>query len=207
MVALRERKKQRTRQALVRAALRLFQDKGYEKTTVAEIAAEADVSTRTFFSYFASKEDVVLYDAPQRMEEVMALIHTRGPGEPAGDLLRRIVQSSLEHARAEDDFDDVVEPQVRLALIMSVPALQARALQMLFDNQLRLAWALHEAYPDELDLVSCTAAVGSVVGAVKLTAVASLTRGDSPEQVREALPRAVDISIRGLRHLAGPASE
>ncbi|MET8007525.1 TetR/AcrR family transcriptional regulator [Nonomuraea glycinis] len=201
MVGLRERKKQRTRQALVRAALRLFQDKGYEETTIAEIAAEADVSTRTFFSYFASKEDVVLHDAPERMREVLARVRDRRPGEPVADLLIRVAGGSLDSATVEEGFDGVEEAQARLGLIMTVPALQARALQTLFGNQLRLARALQEAYPGELDLVQCAAAVGSLIGAVKLTAMATLTRGDSREQVWEALHRAIDVSVRGLRDL------
>jgi AcrR family transcriptional regulator len=60
---LRARKKQKTRESIQREAMRLFGKQGYDQTTVEQIAAAADISPSTFFNYFPTKEDVVLYDA------------------------------------------------------------------------------------------------------------------------------------------------
>src|SRR5690606_39905277 len=97
---LREPKKRRTRQALATAALRLFAERGYEETTVAEIAAAADVSPRTFFSYFPSKEDVVFAEIDDRLAEVSEHLR-RTPGETPMDTIRRAVIDVLEALGAE----------------------------------------------------------------------------------------------------------
>src|SRR6478672_7353166 len=59
---LRERKKQRTRELIATAALDLFSRRGYHATTIAEIAAAAEVSERTVFTYFPTKEDILFSD-------------------------------------------------------------------------------------------------------------------------------------------------
>lgn len=64
--SLRERKKQRTREALREAAIRLFAEKGYSRTSIEDIASAAEVSRRTFFRYFGSKEGVIFADADEQ---------------------------------------------------------------------------------------------------------------------------------------------
>jgi len=74
IVSLRERKRARTRQAIVDAAVDLFDRNGYEGTTVADIAAAAEIGTRTFFSYFASKEEVLFPESDARVRATIAAI-------------------------------------------------------------------------------------------------------------------------------------
>ncbi|NUW39941.1 TetR/AcrR family transcriptional regulator [Nonomuraea rhodomycinica] len=200
MAGIRERKKQRTRRALIEAALRLFAEKGYEETTLAEIAAEADVSTRTFFSYFASKEDVLLHDIEIRMERTIAIVASHAPDEPLPDLLMRIVRDALAQVSEDEDYD-AEETRLRIRLVTTVPGLQARALRMVFANQLRLVQALEEAYRGRLGMVEAAAAVGALAGAAKLAIVASVERGDSMQEALDAALRAAEISVRGLGSL------
>ncbi|MDR8413470.1 helix-turn-helix domain-containing protein [Nonomuraea sp. 3-1Str] len=200
MAGIRERKKQRTRRALIEAALRLFAEKGYEETTLAEIAAEADVSTRTFFSYFASKEDVIFHDMESRMERTAALVRDRAPDEPLPDLLTRIARDALAHAAGDENYA-VEEMPLRIRLMMTVPALQARALHLLYTSQLRLARALHESYRGRLSPVEAAAAVGAFAGAAKLAVMASVERGESMDQALDAALVATEITLRGLRSL------
>jgi len=79
-MGLREEKKARTRAALVGAAERLFAEKGYDGTTVADIAAGAGVSTRTFFGYFRAKEDVLFAGADERLAALAEALGTAGMG-------------------------------------------------------------------------------------------------------------------------------
>ncbi|WP_067185766.1 TetR family transcriptional regulator [Microtetraspora niveoalba] len=200
---LRERKKIRTRNALIDASLRLFDEKGFDETTIAEIAAAVDISPRTFFSYFAGKEDVVFFDHEARVEEALAVIADRRPGEPAIDLLVRAARQNVDHDFIGPDRTPGFADR-RARLIESVPALQARALHLLFDTQRRLARALLASCPGDLDPVEAAAAVGAILGAARLAAMTSRDSGASPDEIKAAARKAIDITIRGLAALGSP---
>jgi len=92
---LRERKRQKTRDTISKVALELFTERGYEQTTIAEIADAAEVSPRTIFAYFPSKEDIVFCDLPDTEERLAQALRERPDGATALDTLREFIAASL----------------------------------------------------------------------------------------------------------------
>jgi AcrR family transcriptional regulator len=99
--SLRERKKKATRRSLRRIALQLVADRGFAQVTIEDIAAAADVSPRTFFNYFASKEAAVFGADPERTAELLRRIVEEVPGETALEALRLIIVDEARHVSAE----------------------------------------------------------------------------------------------------------
>ncbi|AVH58940.1 MULTISPECIES: TetR family transcriptional regulator [Streptomyces] len=125
-LGLRERKKQRTRDALLRAALELFTSQGYEHTTVDEIAEAVDVSQRTFFRYFAGKEDAALFVQHLAESHFLAAVRERPPHEAPLEALRQAVLESWD--TIGEAINEVVPVELHMRtfqLIESTPALLA----------------------------------------------------------------------------------
>lgn len=200
---LRERKRVRTRQALMDAAVELFEREGYEEATVADIAARAEVGTRTFFSYFSSKEELLFPDIDARVQAATEAITTRGADERPADVLLRALRKVTE-----TDIEVFGElARVRMRLIQTVPVVRGRALQVQLDAQRDIAWRLHGAFPDELDEVEAAALVGAFVGAVVGALQALL---DDPEalsrgygHLSERVRKAADVALRPWRTRPG----
>jgi AcrR family transcriptional regulator len=120
VAGLRERKKQKTKVAIQRAALRLFKRQGYEETTVEQIAAAADISESTFFNYFPSKEDVVIYD--EYDPQIFAALATGKHDEPLATSIEKLIATLGDLFEA--DHDAIYE---RAKLSLEVPELRAHA--------------------------------------------------------------------------------
>jgi AcrR family transcriptional regulator len=101
---LRERKKQRTRETIARAAHELFVERGYHATTLPDIAEAADVSTRTIFAYFPSKEDILFSDFPAMVEALGQALASRPEGQDALEAVRDFILST--HAVEKSDLDE-----------------------------------------------------------------------------------------------------
>ena len=101
---LRERKKQAVKTALEQTALRLFMEKGYENTTVEEISEAVDVSTRTFFRYFATKDEVLFAHQAERLAAIRTFFAERPAHEPPADTVRAVVDFFAEDLAANADL-------------------------------------------------------------------------------------------------------
>jgi AcrR family transcriptional regulator len=127
-MTLRERKKQQTREGLAAAAVDLFMERGYDATTVEDIAAAVDVSPRTFFRYFPTKEDVIVDLLRAGVVDLVERVAARPLSEPLATSLRAA-------ARAWADLS--AEESVRLLMLARVldasPCLKPR-----FDQQSRV---------------------------------------------------------------------
>ena len=128
----RERKKQQTRDALIHAAMELFEAKGYEHTVVREITDAVDVSERTFFRYFASKEDLALSFVRDGIDALLRALAARPPGEDPLTALRQAFRESLYQV-AEDGTRRPVHLSA-LGLIESTPTLLAANLRYVHDQ-------------------------------------------------------------------------
>ncbi|MGA5546057.1 TetR/AcrR family transcriptional regulator [Mycobacterium sp. NPDC051198] len=192
--SLRERKRERTRAAIVDAALKLFAANGYDGTTVADIAAAADIAPRTFFSYFASKDDVLLPGADARVRAAIDAIAERGPEDRPADVLLRALGSVIDGGH---DFADE-QGALRFRLVQTIPAIRGRALQYQLDAQREIAQHLQTAYADELDAIGAGAIVGAFVGAVTGAVQAMVDTGIPPGRKARALAlrRATEIALR-----------
>jgi AcrR family transcriptional regulator len=115
----RERKKQRTREKLIDAALRLFSERGYEETRIDDIVAEVDLVPRTFFRYFSSKDDALFGFHEQAGEDAIAALLARPRGEGIVTALivskMEVAKAHLEHTRIITVIHDLAEtsPEIR----------------------------------------------------------------------------------------------
>ncbi len=117
---LRERKKAKTRLVIQEQALRLFREQGYERTTVEQIAEAAEVSPSTFFRYFPTKEDVVLYDA---LDPFLMAAFRRQPKDTSA---LRAMQAAMHEVWGSLTPEQMDEQFERGRLAYAVPALRER---------------------------------------------------------------------------------
>jgi len=168
-VGLRERKKARTRIAIQDHALRLFREQGYDQTSVEQIADAAEVSPSTFFRYFPTKEDVVLYDP---VDPVIIEAFKAQPRE-LGTIgaLRAAMRETLTASGAAwmDQQRD------RADLILGVPELRRKMLDQLVGSMQPFAQAIGERVGRPADDFAVQTLIGAVLGVGLVAWLTSVT--------------------------------
>ncbi|MYS79035.1 TetR/AcrR family transcriptional regulator [Embleya scabrispora] len=136
---LRERKKERTREALVDAAQELFLRKGYDATTIDEIVAAVEVSRRTFFRYFAGKEEVALARAMEFEALFLDALTTRPADEAPLTALRRAGTEVFARV-VDEEHDGAGQEFLRMRrMIEDTPVLLAASLRNMIELERRMA--------------------------------------------------------------------
>ena len=189
---LRERKKQKTRDTIIKVAMDLFAERGYEQTTIAEIAEAAEVSPRTIFAYFPSKEDIVFCQLPEAQARLGQALRERPDGATALDVLRDFIAASLS-----SDPNTVL----RKRIVESDETLQRgeRARSGPFEQLMVQAIAedLH-AGPDDIRPQIVAAAAVAAFTAVRERDPASPPDSGSPEQTMAVIDDIMDFLRGGL---------
>jgi AcrR family transcriptional regulator len=150
---LRERKKRQTREAIAAAAMELFMAHGFDEVTVADVARAADVSEKTVFNYFPTKEDLVLHRGQERQAALIDAIRSRRPGT---SLVRPFREATM-------DFVDAVE-RGPVDPIVAMPRLVAGSRTL--RDRLFLGWEQEAATLSPVIAEEAGAAEGDLVPSV-----------------------------------------
>ncbi|WP_328888322.1 TetR/AcrR family transcriptional regulator [Streptomyces sp. NBC_00316] len=194
-ISLRERKKQLTYEAVSDAAIAMFLERGFDKVSVAEVAAAADISKPTLFRYFPSKEDLALHRFADHEDEAARVVAARAEGESPLDALRRHFLDGLERRDPVTGLCD--HPQVLAfhRMLYGTPSLVARLYGYQSRSEAALARALGDGVRERL-------AAGQIIAVQRILAMENWRRidaGASADQVYEGAVRAAELAFVQMR--------
>jgi len=185
-IGLRERKKLRTRALIQKEALRLFLEKGFEATTIEEIAEAAEISPSTFFNYFPTKEEVVLQD------ELDPLILAAFNAQPEGTHPIRALRDSMKTVFGQLTAEQDNVMRQRISLMSSTPALRSAMLTQFAD----LVDQIAELIAGRVGREPTDFAIRNLAGALLGVMMSALL-------IAASNPRAdmIDVADRAMAHL------
>ena len=186
---LRARKRQQTRERLTRAAMALFRERGFEATTLDDIAAAADVSRRSFFHYFASKEDVVF----AWQEELTAAMVAAVAARPASESTLAAAENAISAMVRQLDPSEAIAMS---RLKRDNPALRARD-QVKYEKLERaLAEALGQRSPAKAERVQARLVAMIATGAIRIGD--ELWTSEGAREKPEALVKRIFAAVRAI---------
>ncbi|WP_433406654.1 TetR family transcriptional regulator [Streptomyces sp. CA-146814] len=194
-ISLRERKKQLTYRAISDAAIAMFLERGFDKVSVAEVAAAADISKPTLFRYFPAKEDLALHRFAGREDEAARVAAARTSEESPLDALRHHFLAALDRHDPATGLCDVPQVLAFHRLLYGTPALVARLYAYQGRSEAALARALGGG-------VTARLAAGQVIAVLRILAEENWRRvdtGESADAVHSGAVRAAEEAFVQLR--------
>ncbi|MFD8819109.1 TetR/AcrR family transcriptional regulator, partial [Streptomyces sp. NPDC059627] len=189
-MGLRESKKERTRETISATAIRLFLDRGFDQVSITEIAEAAEVSRRTLFAYFPTKEDLVLHRFADHESEAARIVRGRTAGQTPLDALREALLDALARRDPNTGLNDTPEIVAFLRMVFGTESLAARLTRYTSRGIEALAEALRETGTDPL--VARLAAAQVIVAQQQLAVIHHPARAGG-----EAAPRPDPAGARG----------
>lgn len=163
--SLRERKKARLRLELTKAAVGLFQQQGFDATTVEQIASAVETSPRTFFRYFGTKEDVLFGDAPDRLEQFRATLAAADPDRPA---LEIVSDALTEAVLFVSIFDDPALEADIAAIWQSEAAPRRRYMEIVLEWEGAVAEFLGKRWGKDPACLECRLASQAMIAVIRV---------------------------------------
>ncbi|MEU0299168.1 TetR family transcriptional regulator [Streptomyces sp. NPDC006175] len=194
--SLRERKKQLTYEAVSEAAISMFLERGFDKVSVAEVAAAADISKPTLFRYFPAKEDLVLHRFADHEDEAARVVTGRPDGTSPLDALRRHFLDGLDRRDPVTGLCDHPDVLAFHRLLYGTPSLVARLYGYQGRSEAALARALDPGTP-----VAARLAAGQIIAVLRILADENWRRIDAGESAGQVHADAVEAAALAFAQL------
>jgi AcrR family transcriptional regulator len=199
---LRERKKRRTRRTISDTAIDLFLRRGFDNVSVVEIALAAEISKRTLFSYFPTKEDLVLHRFADHEDEASRVVRDRPADQDPLTALHQHWLRALDRRDAMTGLIDLPQTLALYHLVNTTSSLVERLVRFIARGEDALTDALREANPTAPPLAPRLAAV-QIIAVQRELARANLdqlTSGHTADELHAEAVRAADHAFTLLRH-------
>src|SRR5258706_875016 len=205
VVDRQERRKRRTRQAIQKAALELFAERGYRETTINDIAERAEVAPRTVTVHFPAKEELLLDAEPFTLDSLSERLAARRPHESALEALRDWVATTMTEVEAnasEPDGRFWERRALRAHIINTEPELRGRARASYYPFERVLAEAIGKDLGQSGNsLIPRVAALSAVAGLRELyesDEAHALAAPPSAAELRNLVDRVIRFARAGI---------
>jgi AcrR family transcriptional regulator len=190
----RDRRRQEMRDEIARAALELFEARSFDEVSVDEIAAAVEVSQRTFFRYFDSKQDVLFADHEERISELQELLE----GRPASERVLDTIRAALAESVAIYDGAAAKEIFRRMAVVGSSPTLTAYSMALQADWEAVISRHVSRRLPDGAGRDLRAAVISGASMAAMRVAIAQWRASNGKRSYADLLGATFDVLDGGL---------